>query len=73
MNNNQYTAGAHMDRIARKTICGDKIMVGRSNDGKVSVTIEFGDEAVTLWVTPVRARQIAASLLNKADAVEGIR
>lgn len=68
-----YTAGEHRENLELKTIKGEKILIGRSDEGKVSVTVEFGEESATVWVDPSRARQIAASLLNKADACEGIR
>lgn len=71
--NNQYTAGSHLDRVAGPMIAGDKVMVGRSADGKVTVSIKFGEESVTVWCDPARARQIAASLLNKADTAEGLK
>ena len=75
MKDNQYTSGTHIDRVVEKTISGNKIMVSRAVEGEVALTIGFGDqgETVTMFVKPSRARQIAASLLNKADAAEGVR
>lgn len=75
MKDNQYTAGTHVDRLVEKTLTGNKIMVSRAVGGEVALTIGFGDdgETVTMFVKPARARQIAASLLNKADASEGVR
>lgn len=75
MSDNQFTAGSHEDRVVTKTLTGNKIMVSRAVGGEVALTIGFGDEGetVTMFVKPSRARQIAASLLNKADAAEGVR
>lgn len=75
MGMSDYTAGTHVERLVEKTLVGDKVMVGRAVEKKVSLTIGFGDEGelATMFLSPARARQIAASLINKADTIEGVR
>jgi hypothetical protein len=68
----------HEERLVQKTIIGNKVMVSRAVEKRVALTVSFGDEEegeefVTVFISPARARQIAASLLNKADTAEGIR
>ena len=59
----------------------NKIIVGVSRDNTGGVILALGRdglaEGTELWLVlecpPGQARQIAASLLNKADSVEGIK
>lgn len=54
----------------------NRIVVGVLEDTPDHVALALGHEGADLYLlmecSPVRARQIAASLMNKADSVEGI-
>ena len=52
----------------------DRIIVGVLQDfpNTIALTLGFGEDFAMMECTPARARQIAASLLNKADAIEGL-
>ena len=62
--------------VELRVISADRIIVGLLEDERASVALTLGygeDSYVMLECAPWRARQIAASLLNKADAIEGLR
>ena len=60
--------------ISLTVTAADRIIVGVLEDSPDTVALALGskDNYLLLECPPAKARQIAASLLNKADSVEGI-
>lgn len=68
-----HSPGEYVEEMLIRTTVGTDIMVGISETmDHVAVTIRTEDDAFTSFLDPPLARKIAASILNKADAIEGI-
>lgn len=61
--------------IRLQVTSADRIIVGVLEESPTHVALALGrdDEYYLLECPPPKARQIAASLLNKADSIEGVR
>lgn len=63
------------ERFERKEVTGyltDRISIGKK-DGSVALVLTGPDDVVLIFQTsPAGARQVAASLLNQADELDGI-
>jgi hypothetical protein len=74
----EYMDGfTEMGAISLNIIDSDRVIVGVLADSPDRVALALGNDATDsyylLQLTPERARQLAASLLNKSDSVEGIK
>jgi hypothetical protein len=74
----EYMDGfTEMGAISLNIIDSDRVIVGVLADTPDRVALALGNDAADsyylLQLTPERARQLAASLLNKSDSVEGIK
>jgi hypothetical protein len=56
-----------------KVTNADRVIVGILEDSpdSIALALGYGGDFVMLECEPSRARQIAASLLNKADSIDG--
>lgn len=61
--------------ISLKVTNADRVVVGILADTPDNVALALGcnEDYLLLECPPSKARQIAASLLNKADSIEGIK
>jgi hypothetical protein len=74
----EYMDGfTEMGAISLNIVDSDRVIVGVLADTPDRVALALGNDAngnyYLLQLTPERARQLAASLLNKSDSVEGIK
>lgn len=63
-----------MGAVTLKVVEADRVVVGILEDSPDKVALAIGCDESNYYLLdcpPARARQIAASLLNKADRVEG--
>ena len=73
----EYSDGfTEMGAISLNVTDADRIIVGVSEQSRDKVALALGNgeenKYYMMECPPSRARQIAASLLNKADSVEGV-
>lgn len=73
-----YTDGfIEMGAISLNIIDADRLIVGILDESRDRVALALGaganDKYYVLQLPPARARQLAASLLNKSDSIEGIK
>lgn len=75
---NQYADGfTEMGAISLSFTDADRVIVGILEERQDRVALALGNDAdatyYLLQLSPHRARQLAASLLNRADSIEGIK
>lgn len=70
MSSHGWIPDPEVGEAAGRIIRGDRLGIGRTEGGMVTLTIGAGDDKMKMVCSPARARQIAAALLNKADEVE---
>lgn len=65
----------NLGAISLQTATADRVVVGVLEDSPDMVALALGcqEDYLLLECPPSKARQIAASLLNKADSIEGLR
>lgn len=61
-----------LGELSIRAVEADSVVVGISSDNRCEVTLALGFDGnyYMLECSPARARQIAASLLNKADSAD---
>jgi hypothetical protein len=74
----EYTDGfTEMGAISLNIIDADRVIVGITEVAPDRVALALGNDTENqyylLQLAPERARQLAASLLNKSDSIEGRR
>lgn len=64
-----------LGNLRLQVVSADRIVVGVLADspGNIALALGFEESYLLLECPPSKARQIAASLLNKADSIEGIK
>ena len=73
----EYMDGfTEMGAIALNIVEADRVIVGILGESPERIALALGSDAAgshyLIQLPPSRARQLAASLLNKSDSVEGI-
>ena len=74
----EYMDGfTEMGAMSLNIVEADRVIIGVLEDSPDRVALALGNDAAAryylLQLPPARARQLAASLLNKSDSIEGVR
>ena len=74
----EYMDGfTEMGALSLSIVEADRVIVGILEESQDRVALALGNDAngnyYLLQLPPAKARQLAASLLNKSDSIEGIK